>query len=102
MAHKNGALHQIGELVFRPRLRYLTAMDAIEDLARRLADSVPESLRSMRDDLEDGFRSVLKTGIEKLDLVTREEFEVQEAVLARTREKLDELERRLAEFENKP
>lgn len=77
-------------------------MDAIEDLARRLADSVPESLRSMRADLEDGFRSVLKTGIEKLDLVTREEFEVQEAVLAKTREKLEQLEQRLAEYERKP
>lgn len=75
-------------------------MDAIEDLARKLADTVPDSLRSMRDDLEEGFRSVLKSGIDKLDLVTREEFEVQQAVLEKTREKLAELERRLAEHEN--
>ena len=73
--------------------------NSIEDLARKLAESVPESLRSMRNDLEDGFRSVLRAGIGKLDLVTREEFEVQEAVLARTREKLDALEARLKEFE---
>ena len=99
LAHESSRLHQIGELAFRGPLRYLWAMDAIEDLARKLADSVPESLRSVRDDLEDGFRSVLKTGIEKLDLVTREEFEVQEAVLARTREKLEQLEQRLAEYE---
>ncbi len=75
--------------------------NSIEDLARKLAESVPESLRSMRNDLEDGFRSVLRSGIGKLDLVTREEFEVQEAVLARTREKLDALEARLKEFEKK-
>ena len=73
--------------------------DSIEKLATRLAESVPDALRSVRDDLEKNFRSVLRTGIGKLDLVTREEFEVQEAVLARTREKLDALEAKLAELE---
>jgi BMFP domain-containing protein YqiC len=73
--------------------------DSIENLARKLADSVPAGLRSMRNDLEENFRSVLKGGLGKLDLVTREEFEVQEAVLARTREKLAALEERLAAFE---
>ncbi len=53
----------------------------------------------MRDDLETNFRQVLRSGISKLDLVTREEFEVQEAVLARTREKLDGLEIKLQELE---
>ena len=72
---------------------------SIEDLARRLAESLPDNLRMMRADIEDGFRTVLKSGIEKLDLVTREEFEVQEAVLQRTREKLEELAERLKELE---
>ena len=99
LAHENTHLHQIGELVFGSRLRYQTDMDAIEELARKLADAVPEGLRSMRDELEENFRSVLKSGIEKLDLVTREEFEVQQDVLAKTREKLEALEKRLAEFE---
>ncbi len=54
---------------------------SIENLARKLAESVPEGLRSVREDLESNFRSVLRSGISKLDLVTREEFEVQEAVL---------------------
>jgi len=76
--------------------------DSIEKLATRLAESVPDALRSVREDLEKNFRSVLKTGIGKLDLVTREEFEVQEAVLARTREKLDALEAKLAELEKNP
>ncbi len=53
----------------------------------------------MRKDLESNFRSVLQSGLGKLDLVTREEFEVQEAVLARMREKLEALEERLKEHE---
>ena len=73
---------------------------SIEDLARKLAESVPEGLRAMQKDLESNFRSVLAAGLSKLDLVTREEFEVQQAVLARTREKLEALEKRLEEHEN--
>ena len=77
------------------------ADDTIEKLAGKLAESVPEGLRSMRDDLEKNFRGVLQTGISKLDLVTREEFEVQAAVLARTRDKLERLEAKLEEIEKK-
>jgi len=83
--------------------------ESIENLARKLAESVPEGLRSMSrqagsrlDDLETNFRGVLQSGISKLDLVTREEFEVQEAVLARTREKLERLEAKLEDLEKKP
>jgi BMFP domain-containing protein YqiC len=72
---------------------------SIEDLAKKLAESLPEGLRAVREDIETNFRAVLKSGLSRLDLVTREEFEVQEAVLARTREKLEELETRLAELE---
>ena len=71
----------------------------IASLASKLADALPGSLKAVRDDMEQNFRSVLKTGIGKLDLVTREEFEVQRAVLARTREKLEALEARLSEYE---
>jgi BMFP domain-containing protein YqiC len=65
-----------------------------------LGESLPEGLRSARDDLESNFRSVLQTGLGKLDLVTREEFEVQQAVLARTREKLEALEAKLEDIES--
>ena len=74
--------------------------NSIENLAKKLADSVPQGLRSVREDLEENFRSVLRSGLTKLDLVTREEFEVQEAVLARTREKLESLAKRLEELED--
>ena len=73
--------------------------ESIQNIARKLAEAVPEGLRSVRDDLENSFRSVLSSSLSKLDLVTREEFEVQEAVLARTREKLETLEARLEELE---
>lgn len=73
--------------------------ESIENIARKLAEAVPEGLRSVRDDLESNFRSVLRTSLTKLDLVTREEFEVQEAVLAKTRQKLEALERKLSDLE---
>lgn len=76
--------------------------DSIEGLARKLADAVPEGLRSVREELEQNFRTVLSTGLQKLDLVTREEFAVQQAVLARTREKLDAMEARLAALAEAP
>jgi ubiquinone biosynthesis accessory factor UbiK len=76
--------------------------DTIDRLAKRLADAVPEGLRSVRDDLEQNFRSVLDSGLARLDLVTREEFDVQQAVLARTRQKLDALERRVSGLEAGP
>lgn len=73
--------------------------ESIENLARKLAAAVPEGLRSMREDLEKNFRAVLRSSLSKLDLVTREEFEVQEAVLARTREKLEALAAKLEKLE---
>ena len=102
LGHENGRMHQIGELAFGRALRYQARMSeqSIEELARKLAESVPDSLRAIRGDLEEGFRSVLQSGLDKLDLVTREEFEVQEAVLAKTREKLEALEQRLKELED--
>ena len=70
----------------------------IDELARRLSDLVPPGLRDSREELQQNFKSVLQAGLGKLDLVTREEFDVQRAVLARTRDKLEALERQLAEL----
>ncbi|MET0498569.1 MAG: accessory factor UbiK family protein [Steroidobacteraceae bacterium] len=71
----------------------------IDDLARRLSAAVPQGLVAMRRDLEENFKAVLQSGLTKLDLVTRQEFDVQAGVLRRTREKLEALETRLTEFE---
>jgi ubiquinone biosynthesis accessory factor UbiK len=74
-------------------------LNHIDDLARRLSSLVPPGLRESREELQQNFKSVLQSGLSKLDLVTREEFEVQRAVLLRTREKLDQLQRIVADLE---
>ena len=71
----------------------------IDDLARRLSNAVPAGLREAQQDIEKNFRTVLQNTLAKLDLVTREEFDVQTRVLARTREKLEALEKAIAELE---
>ena len=79
-------------------------LNHIDDLARRLSSMVPPGLsgnasQELRDELQQNFKSVLQTGLSTLDLVTREEFEVQRAVLLRTREKVEELQRAVTELE---
>ncbi|ALS93535.1 ubiquinone biosynthesis accessory factor UbiK [Xanthomonas oryzae] len=71
----------------------------LDDLARRLSDLVPPGLRQSREELQSTFKGALQVGLGKLDLVTREEFDVQRAVLLRTREKLDALEQTVAALE---
>lgn len=71
----------------------------IDELARRLAAAVPESVSALGRDLEQNFKSVLQAGLAKLDLVTRTEFDVQAGVLKRTREMLEALDTRLHELE---
>ena len=71
----------------------------LDDLARKLADAVPPGVKDLKADLERNFRAMLQTALGKLDLVTREEFDVQAGVLSRTRAKLEELSQRLAELE---
>ena len=70
-----------------------------EELARKLAAAVPKNLRALGDDLEKNFKSLLAAGFERMDLVTREEFDLQAAVLERTREKLEALEARIGALE---
>ena len=75
--------------------------NGLDDLARRLADSVPESLRAVGRDLESNFKAVLQAQLAKLDLVTRQDFDVQAAILERTQGKLAALEARLKDLESK-
>ena len=72
----------------------------LDELAKQLVDSVPGNLKSMGEDMERNFKSLLQSALGRMDLVTREEFDVQMAVLSRTREKLETLETRLAELES--
>ena len=75
--------------------------NGLDDLAKRLADSVPESLRAVGRDLESNFKAVLQAQLAKLDLVTRQDFDVQAAILERTQGKLAALEARLKDLEAK-
>ena len=75
---------------------------SLDELARKLADSVPPGLTALKNDLEQNFKSVLQGGLAKLDLVTRQEFDIQAGVLRRGRERLEELERRIAALEKSP
>jgi BMFP domain-containing protein YqiC len=73
----------------------------IDEIARRLFESVPPAMRTMQRDLEANFRSVLRSSLGKLDLVTRDEFDAQVKVLERTRARLEALEAKLKEFEER-
>jgi len=73
---------------------------------QKLLDEINEKIRSVMAqspaaDLEKNMRAMLTALFSRLDLVTREEFDVQRQVLARAREKLTQLEKRLAELEIK-
>jgi BMFP domain-containing protein YqiC len=71
----------------------------LDDMAQRLAASLPKGLVALQEDIRRNLRAGLEAGLAKLDLVTRQEFDVQSAVLARTREKLAALETRLKALE---
>ena len=72
----------------------------LDDLAHRLSSAVPPGVRNVQADLEKNLRATLQATLSKLDLVTREEFDVQTKVLARTRAKLEELEKVIADLEH--
>lgn len=74
-------------------------LQSIDELARRLHELVPPGMREAQADLQQHFKATLQSGLSKLDLVTREEFDVQRAVLLRTRDKLNELQRAVAQIE---
>ena len=74
--------------------------ESVESIARRLAQAIPENLRAAGQDIEQHLRTALGAGLERMNLVTREEFEVQQAVLQRTRARLEALEKTLAAMES--
>jgi ubiquinone biosynthesis accessory factor UbiK len=72
----------------------------IDEIARRLFESVPPAVRTVQRDLENNFRAVLRASLTKLDLVSRDEFDAQMRVLERTRTRLEELEKRVAALDS--
>ncbi len=73
----------------------------LEDLAARLARALPPGLTGLRAELEDNFRAILRNNLERFDLVSRERFEAQAEQLAKTQAKLDALEQRLEQLEQR-
>ena len=71
----------------------------LDDLAQRLKAALPPGLNALGQDAENAMRAALEAAIRRMNLVTREEFDIQSAVLQRTREKLDALETRLDALE---
>jgi BMFP domain-containing protein YqiC len=73
----------------------------LDELARKLGDLLPPGVGEAREEVARNMKAALQSGLARLDLVTREEFDVQRAVLLRTREKLEQLERLVAELETR-
>jgi BMFP domain-containing protein YqiC len=73
----------------------------IDELTTKLSASLPSGIQTLQADVMKNMRATLESGLGKLDLVTREEFEVQRAVLARTRDKLERLEAQIKALEEK-
>lgn len=72
----------------------------IEELAKNIADAIPPGVKNMAGEAEEKVKQVLQSQLNKLDFVSREEFDVQSQVLIRTREKLEALEKRLSQLED--
>ncbi len=71
----------------------------IDDLAKKLSNFLPSSLRNLQSDIKNNVQGGLESSLRKMNLVTREEFEIQTAVLLRTREKLEKLEKIVEQLE---
>ena len=73
--------------------------ESLEQLSKRISALIPGDLKHLQGDIEDNIHSLLQTSLTKMNLVTREEFDVQSAVLQRTREKLEQLEKQVAQLQ---
>ncbi|RMG33854.1 MAG: accessory factor UbiK family protein [Gammaproteobacteria bacterium] len=71
----------------------------LDDLSRRVSEGMPKGLAALQEDFQRNLRATLEAALRQLDLVTRDEFDIQQAVLARTREKLEALEQRVTALE---
>lgn len=69
--------------------------DKIEELTRRISQLLPENAQVLKDDFQTNIHALLQKSLSKMNLVTREEFDIQTALLERTREKLDKIEKQL-------
>ncbi len=80
------------------KLEQMLDPNSIEDIAKKLTDSLP-SVGPIKQDIESGFQTILAEMLNQLNLVSREEFDVQTAVLTKTRTRLEQLEKTVRELE---
>lgn len=84
-------------------IRYIKVMTItskfLDDLARKVSEGMPAAVTDFQHDIEQNVRGVLQNTFAKLNLVTREEFDVQTKVLARTRQLVTQLEERVRTLE---
>ena len=73
----------------------------IDDIAQKISAAMPDSLRSLSQDVDKNIRAIVQSTLSKLDLVTRQELDVQKEVLLRTRSQLQALEQQLAALESR-
>ena len=71
----------------------------IDDIARQISAAIPSGVKGMQEDVQKNIHTLLQGALSRLDLVTREEFDAQSQVLARTREKLEQMEKIVAAME---
>ncbi len=72
----------------------------LDELVKQISNLLPDDLRQTREDLEKNLKAALKATLNKMDLVTREEFDIQQELLANTRKLLDELEGKVNHLES--
>lgn len=72
----------------------------IEEIAKQITDAIPPSVKNVANDIEEKTKTVLQRKLSQLDIVTREEFDVQTQVLIKTREKINELEAKITQLES--
>jgi hypothetical protein len=72
----------------------------VDELTQKLGESLPPGLSQAKDEAETRFRAILTGAFERMNLVTREEYDAQCAVLARTRDKLESLEQRMDQIQS--
>ncbi|MDH5425872.1 MAG: accessory factor UbiK family protein [Gammaproteobacteria bacterium] len=75
--------------------------NVLDQLTKRLSDSIPDSFKLLQHDLEKNIKASIQSVFRDMDLVTRDEFDIQAALLSRTAEKLKQLEQKLTDLENK-
>ena len=73
--------------------------EKIEMIISDITKILPEDLNVLKDDIEKNLRATLNATFSKMDLVTREEFDIQASLLSRTREKLEGLQEKLSALE---